>query len=518
MNANQTLKELLHNLLISGKDVPSRVGNTKELTFQSFTVTNPQDRYISLPERKVSVPAQIAETMWVLAGRNDVEWLSAYLPQAPKFADDGKRWRAGYGPRIRDWVSYNDHGMEQSEDQLKNVINLLRKDPTTRRAVISLWDPTSDVIDSKDIPCNNWLHFLCRDGKLHLNIAIRSNDVMWGWSGINFFEWSVLLEIVAKHTRLEVGNLHFNVSSLHLYERHFEKAKRIVESPIESHGAPGDRVSYGSNIELGMIFPNIDEQIQKWFDIEEEIRQGRLDSIQTMSDPLLWSWLWAIAYYWGHEETAERMLRGLDIHQALLLSPKRKQPVDLDGLIERMVKLHTEKSAAYGDSWKKRGELFSIIPNIARKVDRILAQTETSDETKLDTAMDLVIYLAKYREWLNDSNAGTDQENIRIEHVVKNYGGAYTEVQEDTFNALISCVENRVNRNNALDAVLSQAVGYLVKLWSGPEGRSLRNEKRSWNPEGVPPNKGGGLMQVIEDTWNPTGGWVQTDVSKGSHA
>jgi thymidylate synthase len=472
VNANQTLKQILKQLLEAGKDVPSRVGDTKELAFINFSVTNPQDRYITLPGRKVSVPAQIAETMWVLAGRNDTDWLANYLPQAPKFADDGKHWRAGYGPRLRKFKG--------KADQLKNFIQLLKDDPTTRRAVISIWDPTDDTTPSKDIPCNNWLHFLCRAGKLHLNIATRSNDVMWGWSGINFFEWSVLLEIVAKHAGLPVGDLHFNVSSMHLYERHFEKAKRILSTPWEKLRDPNlTTVTYGGNADL-------DESIALWFRIEEEIRvYGNIQNIGTMKDGLLWSWLWAIAYYWGHEETAERMLRGLDILPALELSPKRKKPLDLDPLIKIMTDLHTEKSAAYGDSWKKRGELFSIIPNIARKVDRILANTETSDETKLDTAMDLVIYLAKYRHWLAfPDTTTTESENARIADIVRS---PYTTngVKADSFEALLSAVEEGQEgfKIDQLEYFTAQAVGYLIKLWTGPEGRALRNEKRSWNPE-----------------------------------
>ncbi len=501
MNANQTLKQLLRDVLYSGTDVPSRVGSTKELTFVNFTVGNPQDRYITLPGRKVSVPAQIAETMWVLAGRNDTDWLSAYLPQAPTFADDGKHWRAGYGPRLRGWRA---SGIDDGVDQLTNVIELLKKDPTTRRAVISIWDPTTDVGDSKDIPCNNWLHFLCRDGKLNLNVAIRSNDLMWGWSGINFFEWSVLLEIVANHAGLEVGQLHFNVSSLHLYERHFEKAKRIVEAPLEASAAHGKIITYDGRAGL-------DNLVAKFFEIEQDIRNGDLKTIETMPDPLFWSWLWAIAYYWGHEETAAMMLEGSDIINALKLSPKRKQPVDVGPLIQRMQLLHTEKSLAYGDSWKKRGELFSIIPNIARKVDRILAKTETSDETKLDTAMDLVVYLAKYSCWVEDVDAlippTTEEENLRIDSLVRMYAETPQKaVTEQRFDDLLHAVESRDIREPALGYLIEQAVGYLVKLWSGPEGRALRNEKRSWNPDPSVPQlqvsyqNGGVLPETFNDS------------------
>ena len=469
MNVNQMLKVLLKDLLVRGADVPSRVGNTKERAFVNFTVQNIQQRYITLPGRKVSVPAQIAETMWVLAGRNDVDWLSAYLPQAPKFADDGKYWRAGYGPRLRHW---------NGTDQLKNVIRLLKTDPATRRAVISIWDPALDVTDSLDIPCNNWLHFLARDGKLHMNIAIRSNDIMWGWSGINFFEWSVLLEIVADHAGLGVGDLHFNVSSMHLYERHFEKAEHIVRAPLVGTPTPGKLIKYVSPGK------DLDLLIDQWFAIEDQIRRGDLGGIENMMEPLLWSWLWAIAYYWGHEDEACKHLDGLDIWHALELSPKRKVPVDLDPLIAYMQKLHTEKSLAYGDSWKKRGELFSIIPNIARKVDRIVAETETSDETRLDTSVDAAIYIAKYSAWLSDNDASTHDENLEIANLVREYGSSRETVQEATFEELLRCIEVSSNKkDDALAALASQAVGYLVKLWFGPEGRAIRNEKRHWNPD-----------------------------------
>ena len=68
---------------------------------------------------------------------------------------------------------------------------------------------------------------------------------------------------------------------------------------------------------------------------------------------------------------------------------------------EEVISLHRDKDAAYGDSWCKRGEMFSILPNIARKVDRLSSGKDTDDETQLDTAIDLYVYLAKYSCWLD---------------------------------------------------------------------------------------------------------------------
>lgn len=67
--------------------------------------------------------------------------------------------------------------------------------------------------------------------------------------------------------------------------------------------------------------------------------------------------------------------------------------------------MHDEKHEAYGDSWKRRGEMLGIMANIARKVDR-LGGSETKDETSADTAADLMVYLAKYRVWLDEQTEG----------------------------------------------------------------------------------------------------------------
>jgi hypothetical protein len=68
--------------------------------------------------------------------------------------------------------------------------------------------------------------------------------------------------------------------------------------------------------------------------------------------------------------------------------------------------LHARKDRAYGDAWKRRGERISILPNIARKVDRLAVhlqtQAELRDEPILDTAIDLLVYCGKYLIFLGD--------------------------------------------------------------------------------------------------------------------
>ena len=80
----------------------------------------------------------------------------------PEFSDNGRTWHGAYGPRLRNW---------NGVDQIDETRRLLLEETATRRAVMSLYDPSRDFVKSKDVPCNNWLNWLVRDGKLHLTVG-----------------------------------------------------------------------------------------------------------------------------------------------------------------------------------------------------------------------------------------------------------------------------------------------------------------------------------------------------------
>lgn len=431
---SHALLELLDKALTVGTDIPSRNGDTKELLHQSFTIEHPDQPYLTTAGRRVSLPAQIAEVMWILSGRNDIEWLSRYLKRAPDFSDDGLTWRGGYGPRIRNW------GAERSEngvgiDQLEHVVQLLRAHPDTRRAVIQIYDPAIDAADGKDIPCNNWLHFMIRDGELHLHVATRSNDIFWGWSGINSFEWSILQILVASMVGVKVGKTTYSVSSLHLYERHFRRAADLVAR----HHDPDAIMIFNTSEQAGPMpqrhqvenLDQLDAHIKRWFEIEERIwndpwQNGVGSLINSHPERMMRSWLWVLhGWITDTMDSAMKPYRNSALVSAAFTSPKRafdevppapqislKEAVEVvehvqatepkGTYLERLIALHREKNAVYGDSWKKRGEMFSIIPNMARKVDRL--GVAGAGDTASDTAIDLCIYAAKYQTWLAEKH------------------------------------------------------------------------------------------------------------------
>ncbi|YCI07158.1 thymidylate synthase (plasmid) [Ensifer sp. D2-11] len=243
-----------------GDQVTVRGQLTREILNQVTVLDRPLERFLFLPGRLNDCFAQIAESIWVLAGRNDIDWLTHYLPRAPDFSDDRKVWRAGYGPRLRRW--------HDRVDQVEEVRKLLINDQTTRRAVMGLFDPGLDYVDSKDIPCNNWISWLVRDGRLNMSIAIRSNDAMWGFSGANAFEWSVLHELMARWTGTEVGSATFFAASFHLYERHFKTAPAIVS---RFHGiSPYD---FGiPRLPLSVSWSDLADRLAQWFELEHRVR------------------------------------------------------------------------------------------------------------------------------------------------------------------------------------------------------------------------------------------------------
>ena len=241
------LKSGLEALATHGIETGSRAGGTTEVVGARFVITDPVQRGIRNPHRKHSDIAQLAETLWVLAGSNDITWMSKFLPRAPDFSDDGITWRAAYGDRLRHWPismqqyqealsNNNFEGVNQDKDgcyvdQLLAVVSELRKTIGTRQAVMTIWDPARELTAvgaTKDMPCNDLIQFLVRDNKLHMHVYVRSNDLIWGLTGINYFEFSVLQELVASWIGVEVGNYIHSAMSLHMYSRHYEAASKML--------------------------------------------------------------------------------------------------------------------------------------------------------------------------------------------------------------------------------------------------------------------------------------------------
>jgi hypothetical protein len=158
------------------RDVGQRVAPRGQVTLEypgpvATTYINPTHRVLMDPDRDANPFFHFFEAMWILAGRDDVAFLSYFNKRMSDYSDDGERFHAPYGHRLRKAYGF---------DQIEGVISELETNPDSRRAVAAIWHPALDLAkNSKDIPCNDTIFFKLRRGKLNMTVACRSNDVVW---------------------------------------------------------------------------------------------------------------------------------------------------------------------------------------------------------------------------------------------------------------------------------------------------------------------------------------------------
>lgn len=224
---------LIKSVFEEGKEVSPRGMLTKELSPISITITNPKNRVISNKERKLNYGFMIGEAMWYLSGSDELEPVAHYNSQWRKHTDDGETLNGAYGNRIFNYkdVVKDEDGQYQEVviNQFEAMIEKLKSDKDSRHGTILIFRPTDLIKQTKDVPCNNLLRFSIRENKLNLINVVRSNDIIFGLPyDAHFF--MLLQEIAASRLNVELGEYTHIVDSFHIYEMHFEMAKRIIEN------------------------------------------------------------------------------------------------------------------------------------------------------------------------------------------------------------------------------------------------------------------------------------------------
>jgi hypothetical protein len=213
-NVNQALPLGMSLLYEDGVLRESRAGDVIEYPGVVATVyEKPTERVLFSPERDANPFFHFIEGLWMLDGRNDVESIAHYVKRMGKFSDDSKTLHGAYGHRWRSWFG---------RDQLLEVINRLSLFEEDRRVVLTMWDPENDFTcmeeGAKDVPCNTHVYFKVRDGKLHMTVCCRSNDMIWGAYGANAVHMSMLQEFIANAIKKQVGTYTQISDSYHAYQ------------------------------------------------------------------------------------------------------------------------------------------------------------------------------------------------------------------------------------------------------------------------------------------------------------
>lgn len=222
-NVHQALVEGAYQLSKFGQKTDSRNGPVMVLPVPLTTVyMRPTERVLFHPERDANPFFHFFESLWMLSGRNDVEFVSFFNSGMVNYSDDGKTFNAAYGHRWRKHFG---------TDQLEGIIRALDNDPTCRRQVLGMWDVRVDLGNpSKDLPCNTQAYFqVDLDGKVQMMVTNRSNDLIWGAYGANAVHFSFLLEYVAAALGREVGLYYQTSFNTHYYtETHQELVEQLA--------------------------------------------------------------------------------------------------------------------------------------------------------------------------------------------------------------------------------------------------------------------------------------------------
>lgn len=201
-------QEVLWALRIEGKREDSRNGPVLAIPNPVVAeLTHPTRRVLFSPKRDANPFFHMAEVVWMFAGRDDSEWLSQFNSKYDDYADDGIV-NGAYGSR---WLG------RFNIDQIAMVIRALIRDPNTRRAVIGMWDPNTDLQDYKDVPCNTTIYFRRVNGMLDMTVCNRSNDAIWGMMGTNVVVFTYLHELVAHCSGMTLGRYYVMTNNLHVY-------------------------------------------------------------------------------------------------------------------------------------------------------------------------------------------------------------------------------------------------------------------------------------------------------------
>lgn len=217
------LRKVYKKLLASKNRVKPSRGNIYEETGVLLEIKNPRAR-LSRTESRGKIFSCLGELLWYLAGTNDLKFICYYIPRYKNESEDDQTIYGSYGPRL-----FNKRG----QDQVANVLRVLKEKPNSRKAVIQLFDSDDLAKARKEIPCTCTLQFMIRNHRLQMFTHMRSNDAYIGLPH-DVFCFTMLQEIIAITLSVKLGTYKHFVGSLHLYEENIEGASQYLDEGWQS--------------------------------------------------------------------------------------------------------------------------------------------------------------------------------------------------------------------------------------------------------------------------------------------
>ena len=221
-------EDLLHKVLETGTPKGDRTGTGTRSIFGAQLRYNLAESFPLLTTKKLHLRSIIHELLWFLKGETNIgylrdnqvgiwdEWADADGELGPVYGKQWRRWDDGRGGEI---------------DQIRWVVDEIRRNPDSRRLVVSAWN-VADLPAMALQPCHALFQFYVVDGKLSCQLYQRSGDIFLGVP-FNIASYALLTHMVAQVTGLGVGDFVHTLGDAHLYSNHYEQAReQLSREPL----------------------------------------------------------------------------------------------------------------------------------------------------------------------------------------------------------------------------------------------------------------------------------------------
>jgi thymidylate synthase len=218
-NIENEYKKLMETILYKGLDKADRTGTGTKSIFGTTIRHDMSMGFPLLTGKRVSFKAAKTELLWILQGRTDLKYLEDngvkyWRPDYERSGRTDETLGPVYGKQWRDFGGI---------DQLWQLVYNIRFHPNSRRLMISAWNP-AEMKDMVLPPCHYAFQVYVNDGKLDLMWQQRSADVFLGLP-YDIAMYGLLLELLAKGSNMQPGQLIGQLGDCHLYNNHLDQAK-----------------------------------------------------------------------------------------------------------------------------------------------------------------------------------------------------------------------------------------------------------------------------------------------------
>jgi thymidylate synthase len=215
--------ELLRRILDEGVDKSDRTGTGTKSVFGHQMRFNLADGFPLVTTKKLHLRSIIHELLWFIAGDTNVAYLRDNgVSIWDEWADEHGDLGPVYGQQWRSWA-LPDGG---SRDQISWVIDEIRRNPDSRRLVVSAWN-VADLDRMKLAPCHCLFQFYVAEGRLSCQLYQRSADVFLGVP-FNIASYALLTQMMAQVTGLLPGDFVHTFGDAHLYSNHLSQTEELL--------------------------------------------------------------------------------------------------------------------------------------------------------------------------------------------------------------------------------------------------------------------------------------------------